>query len=71
MIVAAVIEILLRLAALIAVGFIIYAGIQYSTSQGNPDTTRKALSALLSAVIGLLICVASAALVAFIAGSFN
>ena len=41
LIIAAVIEILLRVAALVAVGMIIYAGIQYSTSRGNPQETSK------------------------------
>lgn len=71
LIVAAVIEILLRLAAIAAVGIIIYAGVQYSTSSGNPEQTSKSLNTIISAAVGLLICVASAALVTFIAGSFK
>ncbi|MHB1864870.1 MAG: hypothetical protein ACYCPS_01735 [Candidatus Saccharimonadales bacterium] len=66
-IVAAVIEILLRVAALVAVGIIIYAGIQYTTSQGNPEKTSKALSAIISAAAGLAICILAAAIVTFIA----
>jgi len=69
-IVAAVIEILLRVAALVAVGLIIYAGIQYSTSQGNPQQTSKALSTIINAAVGLVICIISAVVVTFIAGSF-
>lgn len=69
LIVAAVIEILLRVAALVAVGIIIYAGIQYSTSQGNPETTGKALNTLISAAAGLAICILAAVIVTFIAGS--
>lgn len=68
-IVAAVIEILLRVAALVAVGIIIYAGIQYTTSQGNPEQTNKALSTIINASIGLAICVLAAAIVTFIARS--
>jgi ABC-type Fe3+ transport system permease subunit len=71
LIVAAVIEILLRVAALVAVGIIIYAGIQYSTSQGRPEVTSKALSTIISAAIGLAICILSAVIVTFIAGSFK
>lgn len=70
LIVAAVIQILLRVAAVIALGIIIYAGVQYSTSSGNPETTSKALNTIISAAVGLLICVASAVLVNFIARSF-
>lgn len=71
LIVAAVIEILLRIAALAAVGFVIYGGVQYLTSQGEPDKTSKALSTILNAVIGLAISVLAAILISFIAGSIN
>ena len=71
LIVAAVIDILLKLAALFAVFIIIYAGIQYSTSRGNPDQTSKALSTIINASIGLVICIFSAVIITFIAGSFK
>jgi TRAP-type C4-dicarboxylate transport system permease small subunit len=68
--VAAVIEILLRVAALIAVGIVIYAGIQYTTSQGNPEQTSRALNTIIYAAIGLALCILSAVIVTFIARSF-
>jgi ABC-type Fe3+ transport system permease subunit len=71
LVVAAVIEILLRLAAIAAVGIIIYAGIQYTTSSGNPNQTSRALNTIISAAVGLAICVLSALVVSFIAGSFH
>jgi Type IV secretion system pilin len=71
LVVAAVIEMLLRIAALAAVGLVIWGGIQYITSQGEPDKTKKARGTILNAVIGLVIAVISAATVAFIAGSFK
>jgi hypothetical protein len=37
---AAVIEILLRISALVAVGYVIYGGIKYITSQGEPDKLK-------------------------------
>ncbi|HEY1645187.1 MAG TPA: pilin [Candidatus Saccharimonadales bacterium] len=70
LIVAAVIEILLRVAALIAVGIVIYAGIQYTTSQGNPEQTSRALNTIIYAAIGLALCILSAVIVTFIARSF-
>lgn len=70
LIVAAIIDILLRVAAIIAVFLIIYAGIQYSTSRGEPDQTRKALNTIIYAAIGLIICILAAVIVTFIAGSF-
>lgn len=71
LIVAAIIDILLKLAAVIAVFIIIYAGIQYSTSRGSPDQTSKALNTIIYAAIGLVICIMSAIIVTFIAGSFK
>jgi hypothetical protein len=71
LILAAVIEILLRIATLAAVGVIIYAGIKYSTSQGNPEETGKALNTIISAAVGLVICIFAAVIVTFIAGSFH
>ncbi len=71
LIVAAVIEILLRVAGIAAVGIIIYAGIQYTTSRGNPEQTSRAMRTMLGAAIGLAICVLSAALVSFVAGRFH
>ncbi len=71
LIVAAVIEILLRVAAIVAVIFIIYGGVSYIMSQGEPDKTSRARATITDALIGLMIAVASAAIVSFIAGSIH
>ena len=71
LIVAAVIEILLRVAALAAVGIIIYAGFEYTTSQGNPEKTSRAMNTIISAAVGLVICILSAVIVTFIAESIK
>ncbi|HEY4963501.1 MAG TPA: pilin [Candidatus Saccharimonadales bacterium] len=71
LIVAAVIEILLRIAALMAVGFIIYGGIQFTTSQGNPQQTNQAKGTIISAVVGLAICLIATVLITFVAGSIK
>src|ERR1035438_6852916 len=47
LIVAALIEILLRVAAIAAVAMVIYGGIQYTTSQGSPEATAKAKSTII------------------------
>lgn len=70
LIVAAVIEILLRLASLVAVVFVIYGGIAFIVSQGSPDQTTKARTTIIDALIGLLISVSAAILVGFLAKSF-
>ncbi|HVI60913.1 MAG TPA: hypothetical protein VM535_02010 [Candidatus Saccharimonadales bacterium] len=71
LIAAAVIEILLRIAALVAVAFVIYGGFNYMTSQGEPDATGRAKGTVVNALIGLAIAVMAAAIVTFIAGRVN
>ena len=71
LIVAAIIEILLRVAALVAVAFVIYGGFSYITSQGEPDKTTQARMTIINALAGLIIAVLAAVIVGFIAGSIS
>lgn len=71
LIVAAIIEIALRIAAIVAVVFVIYGGFSYTTSQGDPESTAKAKSTLVNALIGLAVAVMAAVIVAFIARSIG
>ncbi len=64
----AVIEILLRVGGIVAIGFVIYGGFQYLTSQGEPDRTRSAKDTILNAIIGLVIAILATTIVRFIAG---
>lgn len=66
----AVFEILLRLAALIAVGYIIYGGINYMISQGEPDKVNGAKQTVINALVGLVIAMLSSAIVAFFGSRF-
>ena len=69
LIVAACLAILTRLAAVIAIGFVVFSGFTYLTSQGEPDKTAKARSALIDALVGLAISVMAAVIIGFVAGS--
>lgn len=62
----AILEDLIRLAALIAVGYVIYGGFQYMTSQGAPDSTKKAQQTIINAVIGVVIAILAASGVAYL-----
>lgn len=62
----AVVDNLLRIAGLIAVMFVIYGGIMYATSQGNPDQTSKAQSTIINALVGLVIAVIAVTFVSFV-----
>jgi hypothetical protein len=69
LIVAAIIEILLRVAAIATVAAIIYGAFTYTTSQGEPEATAKAKNTLINALVGLAIAVLAASIISFIAGS--
>lgn len=62
----ALVDIALRIAALIAVGYVVYGGVQFVTSQGEADKSKKARQTIINALIGLVIALLSAAIVAFI-----
>ena len=70
LIAAAGIEILLRIAALVAVGFVITGGVKFITSQGEPDKAAGARKTAINALVGLAIAVVAAGLVSYIAGKF-
>lgn len=70
LIVAAIIEILLRIAAIAAVIMIIYGGVEYITSQGG-DSASKARSTIIDALIGLAIAVMASVIIAYIAKSIT
>lgn len=71
LIVAAVIDMLLRLAVLLAIGYVVYGGITYIRSQGQPDQTAQAQKTILNAIVGLVMAVAATGLITFVAGRFN
>ncbi len=71
LIVAAIVEILLQIAAMAAIAMIIYGGVQYVLSRGQPDKAQQARSTIINAVIGLVLAVTAAALVTFVAGRFS
>lgn len=67
----AVLDDLLSIAALVAVGYVIYGGIQYVTSQGSPDSTSKARQTIINALVGLAISVIATTIVNFIGKQFS
>ncbi len=67
----AIIDILLRVIGVVAVGWIIWGGLQYLVSQGEPDRTKKAKDTVLNAFIGVVITMTAVVLIRFLAGQFN
>jgi len=64
-------EIGLQLVGYIAVGFILYGGFQFLTSQGSSEGSAKARKTILNAVVGLVISIASIAIVNLTLGVFK
>ena len=71
LVLAAIIEILIRVAAVAAIAFIIWGGVQYITSQGEPEKTAQARKTIVNGFVGLVIAVSAVAVVTFIAGRFH
>ena len=62
---------LVRVAGLIAVGFVITGGVQYIISQGEPDRTKRAKDTIINALIGLVIAIIAASVTSFIGGRLS
>ncbi|MDR3298131.1 MAG: hypothetical protein LBT19_02055 [Candidatus Nomurabacteria bacterium] len=56
---------------LVAVIILIIAGIQYITSEGEPEKTKRAQATITYTVIGLIIATAAAAILSFVTGAFS
>lgn len=52
-----IIQIMLFVAGALAIIFTVYSGILYITSQGNPDTMKKAQNGLIYGAIGIAVIV--------------
>ncbi len=70
-ILAAIIEILLRIAGFAAVIMVVYAGVTYILSQGEPEKTTKAKGTLANALVGLAVAVSASFIVSFVARSIG
>lgn len=63
-----VVDMALRLIALAAIAFIIWGGFQYVMARGEPGNIAKAKLTITYAIAGLIVGIASSAIVGFIAG---
>ncbi len=71
LVVMAIIDDLLRVSGVVAVVYIIYAGFEYVTSQGNPEKANKARQSILFALIGLVIAISAIVFVTYIGHSLG
>lgn len=54
------------IAGMVAVGMIVFAGIQYITANGEPAKTKKAMDTIIFCVVGLIIIIAAFAITNFV-----
>jgi hypothetical protein len=66
-----IIEILLSISGVLALIFILYAGIQYIVSEGNDSKVKSAKDTIQNAVIGLFLAAIAYLVVDFVAGRFQ
>ncbi len=71
LIAAAGLDMIIRLAGILAVVYFIYSGFSMIISQGNPEKIAKARTSMLQATAGLIIVVLSAGLVSLVVGVFD
>jgi hypothetical protein len=62
----AIIDMLLRVAGMVAVGFVIWGGIKYLTSQGEASELSAAKHTIINALVGLVIAMVGTSLVVFV-----
>ena len=63
LILLAVLDMLFIIGGIVAIVFVIIGGIQFVTSQGEPENIKHARGTILNAVIGLVITIIAASLV--------
>jgi hypothetical protein len=62
----ALVDIMLRVAGMVAVAYTIFGGFKYMTSQGEPDATKQAQGTVINALIGLAIAILATTIVSFV-----
>jgi len=65
-VVVAIVDLLLRVAGVVAFIFIVASGFRFVLAQGDPGKEKQARTALFNAVIGMVIAMLAAFIVAFI-----
>ena len=61
-----ILNIVYFIVGIVAVGMIIYAGIQYLTANGEPDKAKKAMNTIIFSVVGLIVIIAAFAITNFV-----
>ena len=70
LVLVALVEIMIRLAAYIATGFVIYGAFKLMAARGQPDKIAEARSTITNAIIGLAISILAVAIISYTASRF-
>jgi len=63
------VNIFIAIAAVVAVLLIVWGGVKFITSKGDPGATAKARNTIIYAAVGLALCMLSFAIVQFVVGN--
>jgi ABC-type Fe3+ transport system permease subunit len=66
LILLAVLDMLLIIGGVVAVVFVMIGGVQYITSQGEPENTKHARTTIINALVGLVITIVAASLINYL-----
>jgi hypothetical protein len=62
----AIVDLLLRVAALVAIAYVIWGGFTFMTSQAEPDKLAQARHTIMNALIGLGLAILATSIVVFV-----
>ena len=62
----AIMEMLLRIAAFVSIGYVVFGAVKYQISQGDPGKVGEAKGTVINALVGLVIATLAIAIVAFL-----
>jgi hypothetical protein len=62
---------LFTIAGALSVVFMIWGGISYALSTGNPEKARQALQTLIYSAVGLIISISAVVIITFVIGRFS
>lgn len=71
LVVLAILDDLVRLAGILAVGFVIAGGIFFVTSQGDSEKAKRARNTVFNALIGLVIAIIAASVISYIGNQLS
>ena len=71
LVVLAIVELLIRVAALASLTYVVIGGIKYMIARGNPDKLTTARMTIIYALVGLVIAVVAVAVINFAGNSFK